>query len=235
MPVRGRPRPERAPCRGAVVADDGAGDPGQPALYRTAGVEPAADGHGPARPGQHRAGAPAGAAAGPARRLGDLGPPRAHPALVSEQDFVAVQGIRAARQDADPGRRYRLAGLLRCGICGRRAESCWSNNHPAYRCRHGYSSASALDPARPKNLYIREDRILPHLPALYMPLAAAEPAAGRRRRRTRRGADMYRPASDEDVIGYLRARQIALTYDPRTGTLQADTPRAVTTVIGHAS
>jgi site-specific DNA recombinase len=47
----------------------------------------------------------------------------AHPALVSEEDFIAVQGIRATRQDADPGRWYRLAGLLRCGICGRRAES----------------------------------------------------------------------------------------------------------------
>jgi site-specific DNA recombinase len=90
----------------------------------------------------------------------------AHPALVSEDDFIAVQGIRAQRDGTDPGRCYRLVGLLRCGICGRRAESCWSNNHPAYRCRHGYSSASVPDPARPKNLYIREDRILPHLPAL---------------------------------------------------------------------
>ena len=78
----------------------------------------------------------------------------AHPALVSEADFIAAQGIRASREDADAARRYRLAGLLRCGICGRRAESCWSNGQPAYRCRHGYSSASALDPARPKNMYM---------------------------------------------------------------------------------
>ena len=159
----------------------------------------------------------------------------AHPALVSEEDFIAVQGIRAQRDGTDPGRCYRLAGLLRCGICGRRAESCWSNNQPAYRCRHGHSSASASDTARPRNMYIREDRILPHLTALYMLLAEAEPAARRRRRRTRHGADVHRQASDEDVIGYLRARQITLTYDPRTGTLQADTPKAVTAVIGHAS
>jgi len=159
----------------------------------------------------------------------------AHPALVSGEDFVAVQGIRAAREDKDPGRQYRLAGMLGCGICGRRAESCWSNNRAAYRCRHGHSSASAPDPARPRNLYIREDRILAHLPALYMLLAGAEPAAGRRRRRTRRGADVQRPASAEDAIGYLRTRQITLTYDPRTGTLQAGTPDAVTAVIGHAS
>jgi site-specific DNA recombinase len=159
----------------------------------------------------------------------------AHPALVSEEDFIAAQRIRAQRDGTDPGRKYRLAGLLCCGICGRRAESCWSNNQPAYRCRHGYSSASVPDPARPKNLYIREDRILPHLPVLYALLAEAEPAASRKRRRTRRGAGVHRPASDQYVIGYLRARQITLTYDPRTRTLLADTPEAVTTVIGHAS
>ena len=170
---------------------------------------------------------------GPSRRVGDLRP--AHPALISEEDFIATQGVRAKREDTASGRCYRLAGLLRCGICGRRAESCWSNNHPAYRCRHGHSSASAPDPARPKNLYIREDRILPHLSALYMLLVGTAPVATQRRRRTRRGSDVHRLVSDEDVIGCLRARRTTLTYDPRTGTLQADTPEAVTTVIGHAS
>ena len=159
----------------------------------------------------------------------------AHPALVSGEDFIAVQGIRAERDGTDPGRCYRLAGLLRCGICGRRMESCWSNNRPAYRCRHGHSSASAPDPARPKNLYVREDGILPHLTALHLLLAGDNPAAGRRRRRTRHGVDVHRQVNAEDVIGYLRARRITLTYDPRTGTLQADTPEAATTVIGHAS
>jgi site-specific DNA recombinase len=90
-------------------------------------------------------------------------------------------------------------------------------------------------PGEAEEPYIREDRILPHLPALYVLLTRAEPAATRRRRRTRRGADVRRPASDEDVIGYLRTRQITLTYDPRTGTLRADNPKAVTTVIGHTS
>ena len=88
---------------------------------------------------------------------------------------------------------------------------------------------------RPGNLYIREDRILPHLPALHLLLTGAGPAAGRRRRRTRHGADVNRPASDEDVIGYLRARQITLTYHPVAGTLQADTPGDVKAVIGLAS
>ena len=159
-----------------------------------------------------------------------------HPALVSEADFIAVQGIRAERDTAAAaGRRYLLAGLLRCGICGRRLESCWANNRPAYRCRHGHTSATKPDPARPKNFYIREDHILPHLPALYTLLTSATAPAERRRRRTRRGIGVSPSASTADVIGYLRARHITLTYNPQTRTLQADTPGAVTTVTGRAS
>jgi len=102
-----------------------------------------------------------------------------HPALVSEEDFITVQGLRAERDTGTAaGRRYLLAGLLRCGICGRRLESCWANNRPAYRCRHGHSSAATPDPARPKNLYIREDHILPHVAALHVLLTSTEPAAG---------------------------------------------------------
>ena len=50
----------------------------------------------------------------------------AHPALFSEDDFVAAQDINAARgpvpQDAPVLRRYLLAGLLACGVCGRRMD-----------------------------------------------------------------------------------------------------------------
>jgi site-specific DNA recombinase len=159
-----------------------------------------------------------------------------HPALVSEEDFITVQCIRADRDTATAaGRRYLLAGLLRCGICGRRMESCWANNRPAYRCRHGHTSAATPDPARPKNLYVREDRVLPHLPALYTLLTSASSPAGRRRRRTRRGLDVPRPVSEQGVIGHLRACAITLTYNPMTATLRADTPEAATTVIGRAS
>ena len=68
-----------------------------------------------------------------------------------------------------------------------------------------------------------------------MLLAQAETAAGHRRRRTRRGGDARRPVTAEDVISYLRDREITLTYDPRTGALQADNPEAVTAIIGRAS
>ena len=99
-------------------------------------------------------------------------------------------------------------------------ESAWSNGRPAYRCRHGRTSASAPSPERRKTAYVREDRILPHLPALHLLLTA--PSGGTRRRRTRRGTDVRHQAA-EDVIAYLRERQITLAYDPAEGTLRADT------------
>ncbi|MCX5562017.1 recombinase family protein [Streptomyces sp. NBC_00038] len=68
----------------------------------------------------------------------------AHPALVSEADFITVQHLHADRPTA-PGRTYLLAGLLRCGVCKRRMESCWARR-PAYRCRHGHSSATPPAP-----------------------------------------------------------------------------------------
>jgi hypothetical protein len=74
----------------------------------------------------------------------------AHPALVSEADFIAVQDISASRgPSAAAGlavaerRRYLLAGLLVCALCGRRMESAWSNGKAAYRCRHGHTSAAS--------------------------------------------------------------------------------------------
>jgi DNA invertase Pin-like site-specific DNA recombinase len=165
----------------------------------------------------------------------------AHPALVSEADFIAVQGISAGRGPSPegglagpPGRRYLLSGLLARGICGRRMESAWSHGRPAYRCRHGHTTASAPDPGGPKYAFVREDRILPHLAALHFLLTRAGPAAGRRRR-TRRGTDPRCQPSPEDVTGYLRGQQIALTYDPAAGTLHAGTAEAATTVTLKAS
>ena len=112
----------------------------------------------------------------------------AHEALVSEADYIAAQGITADRGPSPRGdligpqkRRYLLGGLLTCGVCGRRMESAWSNGKPAYRSRHGHTTASAPSPERPKNAYVREDRILPHMPALHLLLTEA--AGGRRRRR----------------------------------------------------
>ena len=108
----------------------------KPPLHRPPGMGPAAHGHGPDRPGQHQPRASAGAAVGlPEGWVISARP--AHPALVSEEDFIAVQGIRAARENTETERRYRLAGLLHCGICRRRLESCWANNRAASRHNAG--------------------------------------------------------------------------------------------------
>jgi site-specific DNA recombinase len=152
---------------------------------------------------------------------------QAHPALVTEDDFVAAQGIYAARGPVPQGepvlRRSLLAGLLACGVCGRRMESAWTNGKPAYRCRHGHTSAMAPDAARPKNTYVREDKLLPLLPALHLLLTT--PAA-RARRRTRGGADVKGTVSAGEVIAYLREHEITITWNPAAATLQ---PRATQT------
>ena len=159
----------------------------------------------------------------------------AHEALVSEADYIAVQGTSAVRGPSPEGdlaagphgRRYLLGGLLTCGVCGRRMESAWSNGNPAYRCRHGHTSAAMPDPGRPKNAYVREDLIVPHLPALHLLLT--EPAGGQRRRRTRCGIDVRYQAA-EDAISYLREQQIILILDPASGTLHAGTGETTQTI-----
>jgi hypothetical protein len=162
----------------------------------------------------------------------------AHPALVSEADFIAAQDLSAVRGPAPAGdpalpntRRYLLAGLLACGTCGRKMESAWSNGKPAYRCRHGHTTATAPDPGRPRNAYVREDRILPQLPGLHLLLTGGQPA---RRRRTRQGANTRPAASTEDVVRHLREQQITLAYEPATGTVRAADPEAPTTITEKA-
>jgi site-specific DNA recombinase len=129
-------------------------------------------------------------------------------------------------------RRYLLAGLLTCGLCGRRMESAWANGKTAYRCRHGRTSAMAPDPDRPKNAYIREDKLLPHLPALHHLLTTP---ATRARRRTRAGADIRSAMSAGEVIGYLREHEITLTWNPAAGALQAHSTGTAKTVTIKAS
>lgn len=85
----------------------------------------------------------------------------AHPALVSETDFVATQQVRAARStDGGVVRRYLLAGLIRCGLCGRLVDAHWVNGRAGYRCRHGASSARPAVRGRVPNLYVREDALV---------------------------------------------------------------------------
>ena len=110
------------------------------------------------------------------------------------------------------------------------ADAGWSRPGPTARrhtaARHGHTSAMAPDPARPKNTYIREDRLLLHLPALYLLLSSP---ATRGRRRTRAGADVRTTVSPGEVIAYLREHRISLMWNPADATLQARAPQTATT------
>jgi hypothetical protein len=154
----------------------------------------------------------------------------AHPALVSEADFIAAQDATAPRGPAGPAtRRYLLAGLLACGRCGRRLESAWSNGKPAYRCRHGYTSAARPRPGRPANTYVREDQIMPHLAAIAILLAGppGEMSCGNRGL-----AQLTGPDGTAALIDQLRASGTVLTYDPHDRTLRAGGRDALSVTIG---
>ena len=153
----------------------------------------------------------------------------AHQAIVSEADYIAAQDASAPRGPAGPAvRRYLLAGLLRCGRCGRRLESAWSNGRPAYRCRHGYTSATRPDPRRPKNIYIREDQILPRLAALAILLAAH---TGQDHRKNGL-AQLTAPSQAAELIDHLRAAGLTLIYNPDKRTLRIDAEDAVAVTVG---
>lgn len=113
----------------------------------------------------------------------------AHPALVSETDFVHAQAIHVALQV--PEHVYQLTGLLTCAVCGRRMASCWSHGHPAYRCRHGHSSAAPPDPARPVTPTSARRRCGRRCP----PCTCASPAHRKRRAPTRRPSTCARTGS----------------------------------------
>jgi hypothetical protein len=156
----------------------------------------------------------------------------AHASLVSEADFIAAQDTAAPRGPAGPAaRRYLLAGLLACGRCGRRLESAWSNGRPAYRCRHGHTSAAGPDSGRAKNTYVREDQILPHLAAISILLAGriSELGCG-----DGGPGQVTRPADAAVLIDQLGAGGVVLTYHPDDRTLRAaDHDVAVTLSEGH--
>ena len=153
----------------------------------------------------------------------------AHQALVSEADYIAAQNASAPRGPAGPAtRQYLLAGLLHCGNCGRRLESAWSNGKPAYRCRHGYTSAARPSPARPRNLYVREDKILPRLAAL----AILHTRDGRRPGKERAASEITAPTQAAELIDELRSRDVSLIYDPATKSLSTDADDAAAISVG---
>ncbi|GLL03773.1 putative recombinase [Dactylosporangium matsuzakiense] len=131
----------------------------------------------------------------------------AHPALVSEQDFIAAQEVCALPTPHD-GRRYELVGLLRCRRCGRCLESCWSHGRPAYRCQHGSGSAKPRCRGHPRNLYVREDRMLEVIGSMLV------------------GRDADVPADREPrlIASYLRQHRLVVTCAEEECSLESVIP-----------
>ncbi len=90
-----------------------------------------------------------------------------HPQLVDDATFRDVQDLLAGRGSATPHKEprtchpYAFKGLMICGICERKMQSQWVNNAPYYRCTfpREYAISNKLD--HPRNVYLREDVILP--------------------------------------------------------------------------
>ena len=123
-------------------------------------------------------------------------------------------------------RRYLLAGLLACGRCGRRLESAWSNGKPAYRCRHGHTTATRPDSAQPGNTYVREEQILPHLATVAVLLGGGQTADNG-------SAQVIVPAEAADLVNQLRASGTVLTYDPDTHTLRSGDSGMIAVTVGQ--
>lgn len=143
----------------------------------------------------------------------------AHPALVSEHDFVAVQAIQARRTTKDGTvRAYLLAGLLRCRLCGRRMDAHWVNHRPGYRCRHGHTTAQRRSPGIPRNLYVREDRILASLTARLADTGASSVSTAR----NLPPLPALSGGSPTDMVVYLRAHHLTIACDTGGWIIESD-------------
>jgi DNA invertase Pin-like site-specific DNA recombinase len=138
-----------------------------------------------------------------------------HPALVDEATFIAVQGMCAARPTQCGGtRRYVLAGLVQCQLCGRRLDPHWVNGRPGYRCRHGHTSARNRPPELAKNVYVREDDLINDLRA------------------------QFPETADDDgpsIASYLRTNCLTISCGGPTREVKPDGPEPIRTPAAEAT
>ena len=105
-------------------------------------------------------------------------------------------------------------------------ESAWSNGKPAYRCRHGHTSATSPGPGRTKNTHVREDQILSHLAALAILVEGDQAPSSC-------AMQVTAPGEAAGLIDQLRTAGITLTYDPDTRTVRTGDRDIAAVAIGQ--
>ena len=93
-----------------------------------------------------------------------------NPQIIDDETFTAVQQLLAARGHGPTSHKphhhrhpYVLRGILFCGICHRRMQGQQNHGAPYYRCRFPEEYAQANRVPHPRNVYLREDALLPAL------------------------------------------------------------------------
>jgi site-specific DNA recombinase len=96
----------------------------------------------------------------------------AHQPIIDDHTFRQAQRVLASRRLATgPRERFRtrhayvLGGRLVCGVCDRKMQSHWANELAYYRCRFPAEYALASKITHPRNVFVREDEVLPELDA----------------------------------------------------------------------
>jgi site-specific DNA recombinase len=95
-----------------------------------------------------------------------------HPPVISEEIFRQAEARMADRRRGSTSRErirthhpYALSGRLLCGVCNRKMQSHWANELAYYRCRFPAEYALANKLSHPRNVFVRENQVLPRLDA----------------------------------------------------------------------
>jgi len=123
--------------------------------------------------------------------------------LIDAELFARVQATFARKRTQrselpQSGERvYRFRGVLRCGYCTRSMQGSWNNGEAYYRCRfpEKYSDVNSI--AHPRNVYLRERRLL--MPLHHWLAANCPPhyLAGRPAQRNVSVTDVSEPAAQD--------------------------------------
>jgi hypothetical protein len=95
-----------------------------------------------------------------------------HEAIISPEDFARAQDMRgqgvhraATPKERKARRTYVLSRLVGCGLCGRSMQAHTAHDRARYRCRYPSEYAATKELDHPRNVFVREDAIVPKLDA----------------------------------------------------------------------